>query len=162
MRQKDLRTYKIDVVMNRPMKNMLKNLKTSGRLALWAVELNTYHIIYVLREEAEGQRLYTKREASKEGSKVGLMLIDPEGKEYSHAIRLNFHASEDDMDYEALLAGLAVVVRRQMKDLHMFVTLKLLVDQVKGNKEPKKGRAREKERNIRLDAQCFTTLHPSI
>ncbi|GJX40634.1 hypothetical protein Tco_0255624 [Tanacetum coccineum] len=27
-------------------------------------------------------------------------------REYLNAIRLNFHASKDDMDYEALLAGL--------------------------------------------------------
>ncbi|GJY75286.1 hypothetical protein Tco_0480402 [Tanacetum coccineum] len=39
---------------------------------------------------------------------LGMVLVDPEGKEYSHVIRLNFYASEDDMDYEALLAGLVI------------------------------------------------------
>nr|GEW23554.1 hypothetical protein [Tanacetum cinerariifolium] len=35
-------------------------------------------------------------------------------KEYSHAVRLNFHALKDDMDYEALLVGLAAAAGRQM------------------------------------------------
>ncbi|GKE59110.1 putative reverse transcriptase domain-containing protein, partial [Tanacetum coccineum] len=63
-------------------------------------------------------------------------------KEYSHDVQLNFHASKDYMDYEALLGGLVVSDGRQMKDLHVFVNSKLLVDQVEGNIEPKKGGAK--------------------
>ncbi|GJY71876.1 hypothetical protein Tco_0475579 [Tanacetum coccineum] len=73
-------------------------------------------------------RLHIKRDTNKEGSGVGLVLIDPEEKEYSHVIRLKFHASEDNMNYEALLVGLADATGRQMKDLHVFVNSKLLVD----------------------------------
>ncbi|GKB85269.1 hypothetical protein Tco_0957541, partial [Tanacetum coccineum] len=64
--------------------------------------------------------------ASKEGCGVGLVQIYPEVREYSHAIPLNIHASKDEMDYEALLVGLSAATGRQMKDLHMFVNLKLL------------------------------------
>ncbi|GJR60976.1 hypothetical protein Tco_1503138 [Tanacetum coccineum] len=52
-------------------------------------------------------------ETNKEGSGVGLVLIDLEEREYSHTVQLNFHASEDDMDYEALLAGLAVATKKK-------------------------------------------------
>ncbi|GJW39849.1 reverse transcriptase domain-containing protein [Tanacetum coccineum] len=79
-------------------------------------------------------KLHIGRESSKEGYGVGMVLVDPEGKEYSHAIHLNFHASEDNMDYEALLAGLVVSTEIQMKDLHVFISSRLLVDQVKGNR----------------------------
>ncbi|GKE03910.1 reverse transcriptase domain-containing protein [Tanacetum coccineum] len=44
----------------------------------------------------------------------------------------------NDMDYEALLVGLAAAAGRQMKHLHVFVNSKLLVDQLEGNREPKK------------------------
>ncbi|GJT18572.1 hypothetical protein Tco_0877278 [Tanacetum coccineum] len=88
-------------------------------------------------------RLYIGREASKEGFGVGLILIDPEEKEYSHAVGLNFHASKDDMDYEALLVGLVFAVGSQMKDLHVFVNLKLLVDQVEGNIKPRMRRGKD-------------------
>nr|GEW37127.1 hypothetical protein [Tanacetum cinerariifolium] len=46
------------------------------------------------------------RELNNKGSDIGMILVDPEGKEYSHAVRLNFYAFEDNMDYKALLAGL--------------------------------------------------------
>ncbi|GJR83597.1 reverse transcriptase domain-containing protein [Tanacetum coccineum] len=69
------------------------------------------------------------RETGKEGSGVVMILDSPEGKVYSYAIRLNFHASEDSMDYEALLVGLVTSARRGMKDLHVFVDSKMLVDQ---------------------------------
>ncbi|GJY84324.1 hypothetical protein Tco_0497700 [Tanacetum coccineum] len=75
-----------------------------------------------------------------------MVLESPERKEYSHAIRLNFNASEDDMDYEALLAGIAASVGRRMKDLHTFVSSRILVDQVKGNRVPRiKGSKRYRE-----------------
>ncbi|GKB06063.1 hypothetical protein Tco_0834296 [Tanacetum coccineum] len=41
---------------------------------------------------------------------IGMVLVDPKENEYSHAIRLNLFASKDNMDYEALLAGLAAFV----------------------------------------------------
>ncbi|GKB52124.1 reverse transcriptase domain-containing protein [Tanacetum coccineum] len=44
----------------------------------------------------------------------------------------------NDMDYEALRAGLAASVEIQIKDLYVFVSSKILVDQVEGNREPKK------------------------
>ncbi|GJS05038.1 hypothetical protein Tco_0321546 [Tanacetum coccineum] len=49
-------------------------------------------------------RLYIRRDPIKEGSGVGMILVDPIEREYSHAIRLNFQASKGDMDCEALLA----------------------------------------------------------
>ncbi|GJY58160.1 reverse transcriptase domain-containing protein [Tanacetum coccineum] len=65
-----------------------------------------------------------------------------EENEYSHAIRLNLFASKDNMDYEALLAGLAAFIRRGMKALHVFVGSKFLVDQVEGNRVPRTKRAK--------------------
>ncbi|GJS30856.1 hypothetical protein Tco_0491476 [Tanacetum coccineum] len=73
-------------------------------------------------------RLYVEREPSKEGSGVRMILVKLEEKVYSYAIRLNFYASEDSMDYEALLAELVASASRGMKDLHEFVGSKLLAD----------------------------------
>ncbi|GJX43163.1 hypothetical protein Tco_0259839 [Tanacetum coccineum] len=72
-------------------------------------------------------RLYMGRKSNKKGSDVGMILVDLERKEYPHAIRLNFYASEDDMDYEALLARLVASDGRNMKDIHVFVDWKLLM-----------------------------------
>ncbi|GJX02694.1 reverse transcriptase domain-containing protein [Tanacetum coccineum] len=82
-------------------------------------------------------RLYIKREPSMEGAGAGMVLVDPEEREYSHAIHLNLHASEEDKDYEALLARLIASTGRGMKDLHVFVDSRLLVDQAEGNRIPR-------------------------
>nr|GEU86631.1 hypothetical protein [Tanacetum cinerariifolium] len=79
-------------------------------------------------------RLYMGRETSKEGSRVELILDSLEGKVYPYAIRLNFYALEDIMDYEALLVGLVVSASRGIKDLHVFIDSRMLVDQVEGSR----------------------------
>ncbi|GJQ99182.1 reverse transcriptase domain-containing protein [Tanacetum coccineum] len=53
--RKLFRTYKVSVVTDGPMEEVPKGLGTTGKLALWAVELRTYHISYIQRKEAEGQ-----------------------------------------------------------------------------------------------------------
>lgn len=42
----------------------------------------------------------------KQGSGVGAFLLSPQGEEFSLAIRFNFKASNNDAEYEALLARL--------------------------------------------------------
>ncbi|GKG04680.1 reverse transcriptase domain-containing protein, partial [Tanacetum coccineum] len=50
-------------------------------------------------------RLYTDGASNNEGSGAGLILIAPDDVEYSYALRLNFSNSNNDAEYEALLAG---------------------------------------------------------
>ncbi|GKA18754.1 hypothetical protein Tco_0698669 [Tanacetum coccineum] len=53
--KKIFRTYKLNVITNDPMEQILKNPEASGRLALWAIKLKTYHISYLTKEKAERQ-----------------------------------------------------------------------------------------------------------
>ncbi|GKB65541.1 hypothetical protein Tco_0921727 [Tanacetum coccineum] len=66
-----------------------------------------------------------------------MILVDPEGKEYPHAVHLSFYAFEDHMNYEALLAGLVASAGRCIKDLHVFVGSKILVNQMEGSRIPR-------------------------
>ncbi|GJR78604.1 hypothetical protein Tco_0149389 [Tanacetum coccineum] len=58
---------------------------------------------------------------------AGLILIDPEGAEYSYALRFNFANSNNDAKYEALLAGLRIAAKNEglqqakylIKEIHM-------------------------------------------
>nr|GEV43954.1 hypothetical protein [Tanacetum cinerariifolium] len=115
--RKIFRTYKVSMVTDGPTKDMLKVSRTTRRLATLVEELRTYHVSYIKRKETEGKIMkkigqgeqvlqVPGRESNKEGFDVKMILVDPEGKRYSYAVRLSFYASEDDMDYEALLAGL--------------------------------------------------------
>ncbi|GJZ56216.1 putative nucleotidyltransferase, ribonuclease H [Tanacetum coccineum] len=82
-------------------------------------------------------RLYTDGASNNEGSGAGLILIAPDDVEYSYALRLNFSNSNNDAEYEALLAGLRIAKEMQVKDIHAFVDSKLVASQVEGSYEAK-------------------------
>ncbi|GJR43830.1 hypothetical protein Tco_1311933 [Tanacetum coccineum] len=66
-------------------------------------------------------RLYLSRETIKEGSSVGMILINPDAKTCSYVIHLNFNAPKHIRDYEALLVALVASAGKGMKDLHVFI-----------------------------------------
>ncbi|GJV71672.1 putative ribonuclease H-like domain-containing protein [Tanacetum coccineum] len=57
--------------------------------------------------------------------------------EYSYALRLNFSNSNNDVEYEALLARIRIATEMQVKDIHAFVDSKLVASQVEGSYEAK-------------------------
>ncbi|GKC83376.1 reverse transcriptase domain-containing protein [Tanacetum coccineum] len=77
-------------------------------------------------------KLYTDGASSSDGSGAGLMLIDPEGKEYTYALRFKFETTNNEAEYEALLAGLRIAQEMEIVNLAIFVDSQLLVNQVKG------------------------------
>ncbi|GJX08165.1 reverse transcriptase domain-containing protein [Tanacetum coccineum] len=85
-------------------------------------------------------RLYTDGASNNEGSGAGLILIAPDDVEYSYALRLNFSNSNNDAEYEALLAGLRIAKEMQVRDIHAFVDSKLVASQVEGSYEAKGAR----------------------
>ncbi|GJX58295.1 reverse transcriptase domain-containing protein [Tanacetum coccineum] len=82
-------------------------------------------------------RLYTDGASNNEGSGAGLILIAPNDVEYYYALRLNFSNSNNDVEYEALLAGLRIANEMHVKDIHFFVDSKLVASQVEGSYEAK-------------------------
>ncbi|GJZ45781.1 reverse transcriptase domain-containing protein [Tanacetum coccineum] len=67
--------------------------------------------------EADLWKLYTNGAFNKHESRAGLILIDPEGAEYSYALRLNFANSNNDAEYEALLAGLRIAAKMKISHI---------------------------------------------
>ncbi|GJW47658.1 reverse transcriptase domain-containing protein [Tanacetum coccineum] len=57
------------------------------------------------RTEADIWKVYTDGASNKHECGAGLILIDPERVEYSYALRLNIANSNNDAEYEALLAA---------------------------------------------------------
>ncbi|GJY40033.1 reverse transcriptase domain-containing protein [Tanacetum coccineum] len=51
-------------------------------------------------------KLYTDGASSSDGSDAGLMLVSPEEKEYTYALRFEFETTNNESEYEALLVGL--------------------------------------------------------
>ncbi|GJY53456.1 reverse transcriptase domain-containing protein [Tanacetum coccineum] len=73
-------------------------------------------------------KLYTNVASSSDSSGAGLMLIDPEGKEDTYALRFEFKTTNN----EALLARLRIAQEMEIVNLAIFVDFQLLVNQIKG------------------------------
>ncbi|GJS97430.1 reverse transcriptase domain-containing protein [Tanacetum coccineum] len=72
-------------------------------------------------------KFYTDGASSSDGSGAGLMLIEPEGKEYTYALRLEFETMNNESEYEALLAGLRIAQEMEIVNMAIFVDSQLLV-----------------------------------
>ncbi|GKA45603.1 reverse transcriptase domain-containing protein [Tanacetum coccineum] len=94
------------------------------------------------------------KETIEEGSGVGIILVSPDEKMHSYAIRLKFNTSDHAIDCDALLAGLAASVSKGVKDLHVFMDSPKLVAQTKGNHTPATGQERNYKREI-MDATAL-------
>ncbi|GJV70663.1 reverse transcriptase domain-containing protein [Tanacetum coccineum] len=70
-------------------------------------------------------KLYMDGASSSDGSGAWLMLIDPKGKEYTYALRFNFDATNNEAEYEALLAGLRITQEMEIINLAIFVDSQL-------------------------------------
>ncbi|GJX62110.1 reverse transcriptase domain-containing protein [Tanacetum coccineum] len=113
--------YPIRVWTDKPIKQILARPKKSRQIAKWAIELGEHDI------EFKGHGA-----SSSDGSGVSLMLVSPEGKEYTYALRFEFETTNNEAIYEELLAGLRIVANMKIKDLSIFVDSQLVANQVKG------------------------------
>ena len=66
---------------------------------------------------------------------MGLVLISPEKLVVKKSLRLGFSATNNEVEYEALLEGMSMVQRMGGKSATMFSDSRLVVDQVKGELE---------------------------
>nr|GEX68056.1 reverse transcriptase domain-containing protein [Tanacetum cinerariifolium] len=124
--------YPIKVITDQPIKHILNKTKAFGKLAKYAVELGAYNITYIPRNTVKGQEwtLFTDGASSLMGEGVGHVLIDPAGTEYTQAIWLNFTSTNNEAEYEALLAGLRVAGKIKVQSLKVKVDSKLMACQL--------------------------------
>ncbi|GJX52542.1 reverse transcriptase domain-containing protein [Tanacetum coccineum] len=74
---------------------LAKSAEKALSLAKWAIELGEHDIIY----------------KPSDGSRAGIILTDPNGKEITYALRFDFPTSNNEAEYEALIAGLKLALR---------------------------------------------------
>ena len=72
-------------------------------------------------------------EASNEnGAGAGIILIFSEGHRIHSALRFRFDASNNEAEYEALLAGLRIARELKVEDLGIFSDSQVVVNQILG------------------------------
>lgn len=101
-------------------------------MANWAIELREFDIEFVPRNAIKGQALsyfmveftnlpktkewpkdetwviYMDGSSMKENGEVGVVLVTPEGEELYRLLRLKFKTTNNEVEYEAILAGLSL------------------------------------------------------
>ncbi|XP_073103279.1 uncharacterized protein [Elaeis guineensis] len=76
--------------------------------------------------------LYIDGASNAQGSGVGFLLTNLEGVVTEHALRFDFKASNNQAEYEALVAGLRLALELGVDRLKVFSDSQLIVGQIKG------------------------------
>ncbi|GKD57296.1 reverse transcriptase domain-containing protein, partial [Tanacetum coccineum] len=83
--------------------------------------------------------LFTDGSSCIDGSGAGLILTNLEGVEFTYAMRFKFEATNNEAEYEVLIAGLRIAEQMGVKNLQANVDSRLVANQVNGSyiaKEP--------------------------
>ena len=108
--------------------------------------------------------LYVDGAANQRGSGVGLVLVSPEKITIEKSLRLNFSATNNEAKYEALLRGMVMVQKMGGKAVRVFLDLKLVMGQVRGDLEARDSRMQEylgQVRSIQEKFEVFDLSHVS-
>ena len=156
--------HTIEIPIKYPMKQVLHNPETLGRLMKWAIELSEFDIRYKPKTTIKGQILedfvmeFTSAELAKDtqttldlpiwklsvdgaanaqGSGARLILTSPEGIDIEYALRFWFRASNNEVEYEAIIAGLNLAHSMEVDQLEVCSDSQLVVKQIEDTYEAK-------------------------
>ena len=159
--------HTIEVPTEYPMKQVLHKPETSGRLMKWAIELSEFDIRYRPKIAIKGQvladfvmefasaeptrnaqaatdlstwKLSIDGASNAQGSGAGLILTSPEGIDIKYALRFGFHTSNNEAEYEAVIAGLNLAHSLEVDQLEVYSDSQLVVKQIEDTYEAKSER----------------------
>nr|GFA59379.1 reverse transcriptase domain-containing protein [Tanacetum cinerariifolium] len=84
----------------------------------------------VAETQEEPWMLFTDGSSCVDGSGAGLKLTNPDGVEFTYALRFQFAASNNEAEYEALIVGLRIATQMGVKHIQANVDSKLVANQV--------------------------------
>ncbi|KAL0313356.1 UNVERIFIED_CONTAM: Ribonuclease HI [Sesamum radiatum] len=169
-------SHLVVVLTNYPLKQVLAEPNISGRIVKWAVELSEHGIEYRPRPAIKAQaladfmveltdegketsqslwKLFVDGSSTSQESGAGVILETPQGERIQYALRFNFNASNNEAEYEALLAGMKLAQAAGAKHLEACSDSQLVVNQVKGDFEAKEKRMAQYLDLIRAFGQTF-------
>ncbi|GMP37997.1 hypothetical protein CsSME_00021317 [Camellia sinensis var. sinensis] len=110
-------------------------------------------------EDPHSWTLNVDGSSRREGSGAGIILTSPEGGHFKCALRFLFEASNNEAEYEALLAGLRLAKDIGVSHLRVFSDSQLVVGQMTGDFDAKDDTMRA-YRDLALPlARLFNTFH---
>nr|GEY65440.1 reverse transcriptase domain-containing protein [Tanacetum cinerariifolium] len=114
--------HHITVITDQPIKQVMSRPDVAGRMQKWSIMLGEHNIT---TDRGHGSSCV-------DGSGAGLILTNPEGVEFTYALRFQFAASNNEAEYEALIAGLRIATQMGVKNIQVNVDSKLVANQVLG------------------------------
>uniref|UniRef100_A0A2N9J642 Uncharacterized protein n=1 Tax=Fagus sylvatica TaxID=28930 RepID=A0A2N9J642_FAGSY len=159
--------HTVVVLTNHPLRKAMNKPDAAGRLVLWTIELSEFDIDYRPRSAIKAQALadfiaeftskddeptetedckaprwtvHTDGSSTKNAGGIGIIIKSPEGDIIKRAIRLQYNTTNNEAEYEALLAGLKTAKILGATELDVHSDSQLIVGQVNGDYEAKEGR----------------------
>ncbi|XP_075675052.1 uncharacterized protein LOC142644294 [Castanea sativa] len=128
-------------------------LKDSG------VQLPIYYISKTFIDaKTRPWKVFVDGASNTAGAGAGIVVITPKGLKLEHSFRLGFRAFNNEAEYEALLAGLRVVMDLGAKEVEVYSDSLLVVNQVQGNFETKDPRTIEYLRLVKQTMGNFSNF----
>jgi hypothetical protein len=146
--------HKVIVVIGFPIGDIIHNKEAIGRIAKWACELGAHDIEFrprtVIKTQAlvdfisewtehqvpespevtEIWRMYFDGSLRLQGAGAGILFIAPGSEQLKYALQLLFPASNNAVEYEALVHGLSIMVSLGIKKLMVYGDSLVVISQI--------------------------------
>ncbi|XP_076922471.1 uncharacterized protein LOC143584238 [Bidens hawaiensis] len=89
------------------------------------------------QKKNEVWKMFTDRAFNDEGAGASLKITNPEGQQFTYALHLEFKSTNNEAEYEALLAGLRIARKLGARHLEAHVDSMLVANQIEGSYDAK-------------------------
>ena len=155
--------HTIVVLTDKPLRKAMSSPEAAGRMALWAVELSEFDIQYRPRTAVKGQvvadfiaeftlgdgqvveekgqwNIYTDRSSNRRAGGASVVIQTLQGDKIQCMIQLDFPTTNNEAEYETLVAGLDLVKAVGVENIVVHCDSQVVTSQINGNYECKNDR----------------------
>ena len=166
------------------LKKAMNKLEATGRWIQWVAKLSEFDIRYQPRHAIKAQALadfiaeFTPNCGDVEGMEdskkwvvhvdgsftqhaggISVVLQSPEGDKLKHKIHLQYQATNNEVEYEALLKGLELTKFVEVKSILVLGDSPLIMGQINGTYEVKEGRMKKYLEKVLCLVKKFKEAH---
>ncbi|XP_059428515.1 uncharacterized protein LOC132162275 [Corylus avellana] len=128
--------YTIRVLTEYPLKKILRKLDLSSRLANWAIELGEI-------KKDETWVVYVDGSSIRKNGGAGVVLISPDGEELCNSLKLEFKTTNNEAEYEIVLAGLGLAREMGAEFVELRSDSQVIVGHIQGEFEARGGKMKQ-------------------
>ncbi|XP_009388188.2 uncharacterized protein LOC103975002 [Musa acuminata AAA Group] len=146
--------HPVEVITDQPLRQILSKFDVVGHLLKWVVELDEHDVRYIprtaikaqsvadfiaeltqiedvdLEQPSEAWVLHVDGSANSKGAGARLVLLAPDGRSFECSLRFGFQATNNEAEYEVLLAGLRLALEMQVVAIHVLTDSQLVAEQL--------------------------------